>query len=349
MSEQALITSGETTLKPNRNETFDVLRFVFALSVIVSHSWELLLFGSPIHLFGGSLGNVAVRFFFVISGYYITKSYVHDDSPTVFVKKRVLRLAPAFIIAYFLSKICAIYCNHYIDNPTPYIENGVVWTLYYEISLYFVIMILGFFNILSKEVIGSILAILVGTMAISNGDGQINSVVLPLCVMFFFGSLLSFVDNLNFKKIAVVFSIALVLLSIFWNKIYVYIAKFPLIYGPTISSDWLFYILCTLMLPVTIISIGKIVSLKNYIGADISYGVYIYAWPIQQTIIYLFHNEIAPELLLLITIIVVVPFSLISYHLIEKQFLKLKNISLKDFIKKHIICFTRSNQKNENP
>ena len=327
--------------KDNRNETFDVLRLVFALSVIVSHSWELLSLSSPVFLFGGSLGNVAVRFFFVISGYYITKSFLRDRSCTAFLKKRVLRLAPAFLIALVLSKACAYYCNSYIGNPTPYIENGVVWTLYYEISLYIVIMILGFFRILSKEVIGAILAVLIGVLAVSNGEGAINSVVLPLCIMFFFGSLLTFIGEgsgkeFDYKKTVIVFVIILAIISVFWNDIYLFISKFPLIYGPTISSDWLFYLACTLMLPVTIIGIGKTVAIKNFIGADISYGVYIYAWPIQQTIIYLFDGSISPWLLLLLTIAVVIPFSLLSYHLVEKQFLKLKNVSLIETVKKHL-------------
>ncbi len=317
-----------------RNQTFDVLRLIFALSVIVSHSWELLVLGSPVILFGGSLGNVAVRFFFVISGYYITKSFMKDNSCVAFTKKRILRLAPAFLIAWGLAKACALYCNSYVDNPTPYIENGVVWTLYYEISLYIVIMVLGFFRILSKEVVGCILAVLVGMLAVSNGAGAINSVVLPLCVMFFFGSLLSFIGgDMDYKKIVLVFTTALILISIFWDDIFLFISKFPLIYGPAISSEWLFYLACTLMLPVTIIGLGKILTIKNYLGADISYGVYIYAWPIQQTIIYLYGGSISPVLLMLGTFAVVIPFSLISYHLVEKQFLKLKDKSLTELIK----------------
>lgn len=320
----------------NRNQTFDVLRLLFAIFVIVSHSWELLLFDSPLFIFGGSLGNVAVRFFFVISGYYITKSFLKDNSCISFIKKRTLRLAPAYIIALVLSKICAFYCSNYIDNPTPYIENGVVWTLYYEVSLYVVIMVLGFFKILSKEVIGAILALLIGLTAISDGNGELYSVVFPLCIMFFFGSLLSFVEDMDYKKIVIIFSVTLITITLFWQNIYSILSEFPLIYGPAISSGWYYYLLCTILLPATIIGFGKIVSIKNYLGADISYGVYLYAWPIQQTVIYFLGEIITPILLLLITIVIVIPLSLVSYYIVEKNFLKLKKISFVELIKRYM-------------
>lgn len=70
----------------NRDQTFDVLRLLFAIFIIVSHFLELLLFDSLLFIFWGSLGNVAVRFFFVISGYYITKSFLKDNSCISFVE-----------------------------------------------------------------------------------------------------------------------------------------------------------------------------------------------------------------------------------------------------------------------
>ena len=87
-----------------RNNAFDSIRLMAALSVIVSHSFFITQ-GTydfePIHWLSHgqtSIGSVAVGVFFVISGLFISASFDRSRSLGNFVLKRVLRIMPAFIV-----------------------------------------------------------------------------------------------------------------------------------------------------------------------------------------------------------------------------------------------------------
>jgi peptidoglycan/LPS O-acetylase OafA/YrhL len=74
----------------------------------------------------------------------------------------------------------------------------------------------------------------------------------------------------------------------------------------------------------------------NKIGkkADISYGLYIYHYPVQQTIVHFF--QLSPLTLLIATLTVTVPLAWMSWKLIESKALSLKNIDFKIFKRKQI-------------
>ena len=88
---------------------FNLLRFLFAALVIVSHAPELQdgdrsnellsrLFGSI------SFGDLAVDSFFILSGFLIVKSWVSQPRVGCFLASRLLRIYPGFIAA---SLFCA--------------------------------------------------------------------------------------------------------------------------------------------------------------------------------------------------------------------------------------------------
>ncbi len=85
-------------------DNFKLLRLVFASLVIVSHAPEYL-YGNDDHelLYRFShnlkLGQLAVAGFFLISGYLITSSYFDSHSVWFYLRKRVLRIYPGFLIA----------------------------------------------------------------------------------------------------------------------------------------------------------------------------------------------------------------------------------------------------------
>ena len=61
---------------------------------------------------------------------------------------------------------------------------------------------------------------------------------------------------------------------------------------------------------------------------DLSYGMYLYAWPVQQTLTYFFYKHLNPLLLFLLAVPVTYLLAWLSWHYIEKTFLKLKNKSV---------------------
>src|SRR5947199_3131220 len=87
----------------DRDNNFDLLRLVAALSVIFSHAF-LLAENSQDHdplmiLTGGQaiLGLCGVFMFFTISGYLISQSFEATRPPLVFLVKRALRIFPGLL------------------------------------------------------------------------------------------------------------------------------------------------------------------------------------------------------------------------------------------------------------
>ena len=81
------------------------------------------------------------------------------------------------------------------------------------------------------------------------------------------------------------------------------------------------------VVPVTTLFLGNLnTDIINRAGryGDISYGIYIYAFPVQQTFIWLWKDAIPWWLLLFFVLITTTIFAFLSWHLIEKKALKLK-------------------------
>ena len=98
----------ETRSSNEHANAFGFLRLFFASLVIVSHSAQMK-YGDSSHdvltkLFGSiTAGELAVDFFFAISGYLIAASFLGDPDWFAFLKKRVARIYPAFIVASLFS------------------------------------------------------------------------------------------------------------------------------------------------------------------------------------------------------------------------------------------------------
>jgi len=81
-----------------RRNSFDDVRLIAALTVLVAHS--PLAYGGAIdiRLGGFFAGSLAVHVFFAISGYLIAQSWFTDPDLTRFLARRALRLVPALLV-----------------------------------------------------------------------------------------------------------------------------------------------------------------------------------------------------------------------------------------------------------
>jgi peptidoglycan/LPS O-acetylase OafA/YrhL len=87
-----------------------------------------------------------------------------------------------------------------------------------------------------------------------------------------------------------------------------------------------------LALPIIILSIAFAPQLKFLNGAgmfgDFSYGMYIYAFPIQQSLVFFGMKYLGGAIplgwMVLLSIMLTLPFAVLSWHFVEKPFLKLK-------------------------
>ncbi|MGH8216835.1 MAG: acyltransferase family protein, partial [Rhodanobacteraceae bacterium] len=80
------------------SNNFDAIRLVAALLVLCSHQLFFLGMAQPT-LGGHTLGELAVMMFFVISGYLVAESWYRDPHLVRFILRRFLRLWPALAVA----------------------------------------------------------------------------------------------------------------------------------------------------------------------------------------------------------------------------------------------------------
>ncbi|TNM65682.1 acyltransferase [Aliirhizobium smilacinae] len=86
---------------------FNLVRFVFATTVILTHSYVIYDGHADrdiLHRLTGSLslGEIAVDGFFIVSGFLITGSYLQSKSALHYFQKRVLRIYPAYLVCYLI-------------------------------------------------------------------------------------------------------------------------------------------------------------------------------------------------------------------------------------------------------
>ena len=354
----------------SRDNNFNLIRFIAASLVLFSHSFALAI-GSvdaePLRgIVGMAWGGIAVDIFFITSGFLITGSYVSKHNVIAFMWARVLRIYPALIIAvifcvygvglFFTTHSIEEYLSNYrtlkylIKNSilifgvdyklpgvfltVPYKEtvNGSLWTLPYEIKMY------------------ALLAVIMGSSAYLARYVKflsMRNVTLLVCVI---STLLHVVNN--FYSILPESFIRLFSMFFLGAAFYIWKDKvllspkilsigFPLLILSSLNKD-LFFVLYCVLLPFFVfylayIPSGFIRKFNNF--GDYSYGIYIYAFPVQQSIASVIPHVSVPTMIVL-SFFCTLTMSIISWHLIEKRFLSMKglyihieNITLRKFIR----------------
>jgi peptidoglycan/LPS O-acetylase OafA/YrhL len=155
-----------------RANYFDQFRLAFAALVLLSHSFELIdgnRSREPLSVVFGtaSFGEFAVCGFFILSGFLIAKSWARAKGLAPYLTNRILRIVPAFVVAFLLSvflvgALGAGGARTYfadmdwpklglnlitLDQPTtaptfvgshdPQV-NGAMWTIQYEFACYLI-------------------------------------------------------------------------------------------------------------------------------------------------------------------------------------------------------------------
>jgi peptidoglycan/LPS O-acetylase OafA/YrhL len=114
----------------NDYRAFGVYRFVLALLVVVSHTWDLSYEKPEDHLLCSiGLGNIGVMTFFVLSGFIISEAVDHfyRERPFSFLVNRFLRLVPPFLAALLISVVvhAALVQFSVRTLPSQYFPSGM--------------------------------------------------------------------------------------------------------------------------------------------------------------------------------------------------------------------------------
>jgi peptidoglycan/LPS O-acetylase OafA/YrhL len=330
------MTSIADRLDPRRN-SLNFLRLVFALAVIVSHTWALGAYGPEPSFVRQKLGTWAVAGFFAISGYLIANSRRHLPMST-FLIRRVQRIYPGYVICIVTialgfaplstalgpgavdwhSDASFVVHNLFIKVFQPSIDHtltaapfgpawdGSLWTLIYEVLCYLMIGVLLSFAMRWHRAL--VVAAFVGCAAVATvethrGDSGSLWAFSFLASIFLAGSLIA----LYADRIPVdwrLFALAVVA-AIVGGQFQV---------TPWLGSFGVAYACMWLGITLPLHRVGRV--------NDISYGVYIYAFPVQQLLLaYGKADRLPVALAVAASVLATVPFAVASWFLVEKPML----------------------------
>jgi peptidoglycan/LPS O-acetylase OafA/YrhL len=327
------------------DNNFNLFRFAAAALVFIQHSFDLV--SVPVHWSVGSIIWTAVPVFIIISGFLVTKSWA-SSSPPLFFIKRFLRIFPAlfcsivlaaFILGpFFTSLPLGTYFRHpltlqYLENiflypiyyylpgvfqhnPYPLAVNGSLWTLPIEVFLS-VLALIGITGLLLKKRVLVILLVAALVTTDISLSQQLNSrpwflltmpakELLNLSIYFFLGSLYYlYRDKIYLNK------------ALGWIALIAFFFAYRLPFGTITSYVLLPYIIIQFAyteLP------GAALFRKN----DVSYGLYIYAFPVQQAAIHLFNDVLEGYALFPLAFCFLLALSYLSWKFVEQPILGLK-------------------------
>lgn len=329
-----------------RNNALNAWRLVLATSVILCHSWPLTGHRIPYKPIEQLLEQVGVDGFFAASGFLITASWLRNPRLRDFAIARALRIFPGLwiclvVVAFVIAPLSVIIQGGSVANlmashapleyvlnnavlnvyyagidgtprgvPWPGVWNGSIWTLVFEMICYIAVAVLGVAGLLKRRwVIPSLFVLaLVATTWFSYPTFAMQTIpqmVARFAVMFAAGALLhQYRDVIPARWSLVAVSVAIVLASGFLTN-YRVLGAVPLAYA-VIASGALIH--------------SKRLNLRN----DLSYGVYIYAYPIQQLLVVAGLASLGPFPVFVVSTLATLPLAALSWFVVEKHALTLK-------------------------
>ncbi len=323
----------------------NAVRLIAAFLVLYGHAFIFLGHREPLFLSWVPLGPLGVFVFFTISGYLVTESWDRDPDLFRFFMRRGLRIFPGLAVCVLLSifvlgpllttlpladyfskfhtygylRNIGLYIIYYLPgvfehSRVPNAVNGSLWSLPIEFMMYIVVAILG----TSTRNRWALAALAVASAIVTIAWAQATKHMVVVCnsdvrqiffcgTYFWVGAVFYKFDLKRYFSLSgtVMATIAMLCLEP-WSP-YLNIASWAL-------------------LPIIVLSFGLAYSplLERLTrSGDYSYGIYIYAFPIQQTVVYLWPTVGIVEYLLVCSVCTLL-LAILSWHLIERRALALK-------------------------
>jgi len=328
-----------------KDNNFNLVRIYLSLSVLFFHAFELSRQSELSFLNRIFNADRAVDAFFIISGYLIMKSYGRSASNKEYFAKRFRRIYPAYLVVVTLCALLGFIASTYppaeyfrsplvykyllsnmlflnfiqpdlpgvFDNNFFHAVNGSLWTLKVEIGYYLLVpLIVALRSRIRPALLYSLLFLFSLAWYLTMlhlYDTQRQPIFLFLSrqlpgelLYFILGAAVTtFDDKPLFRKILA------------WLGIPATILLFlPLgtVAGSLVLAVAVFFF--ALRLPVLRYPFRK---------EDISYGLYIYHFPVMQTLVWLGVYHRSAMLGLVMSLLITTILALLSWFLIEKPFI----------------------------
>lgn len=288
----------------HRNNHFNLLRLILALLVLLGHAPELVDGDRSRELltmaFGTiSFGELAVDAFFLLSGYLIMQSWQAAPQPFAFLRKRVLRIYPGFIVA---SLVCAFIVGPLGADAASYFRqfwaggfvtgvallqmpvvppvfagqpwaavNGPMWTIALEFACYISVLALGLAGAIAhRRAWLAIAAALLIALLAHTLRGLPPPPLLRLATFFFAGGVFHLYRELGLVPRRLVPALAVALLAA--------------MFSPRVAEPALATLGGALLLRFAFADLPLLARLRHL--PDVSYGVYLYGWPVQKLLLW---------------------------------------------------------------
>jgi peptidoglycan/LPS O-acetylase OafA/YrhL len=328
---------------------FDALRLLAAWLVLFSHCYPLVGADRPDPYAAAigidTLGGVGVTIFFTLSGYLVAQSYSRSSNVLDFIWRRVRRIYPALIACVLVCAlvlgplVTRLSLREYFSHPlfSAYLEtmsgwsikfalpgvfentqiklavNGSLWSLPYEIACYISLVVIALIPwIAARWKALSVFAILATILALR-----------PDLTAFqqFMG--FDFYTTKLGMQFALGASAALWVRTVRFDRVVISLAVATFIAALMVTSTSVRIWLYSLSLPVLVLAAGlylqRAPKWPSGLG-DWSYGLFLWGFPVQQTIV---HLGFAPVLgfpgYVLLSTVVSVSLAALSWFLLEKR------------------------------
>lgn len=325
---------------------FDTLRIVLSLTILVYHAKQVALGRAAAdyaHLAIFPFLLALVPMFFCLSGFLVTGSALRTRSIATFLANRGLRIFPALAVEVALSALVLgpllttvaldSYFSHrqffayfgnivgrvrmslpgvFIDNPISNTVNASLWTLQPEFYCYLLMTaLMATAIVFRRHILTALYAAITVALSLLNwfqGFGSPSDVFPWHVVVYYF---ITGVVAFHWKnQIPIHFLLFLVALVCAYFMVstrgLIYLASLPITY-------------CVIYAGMQRVPLPPLLN-----GGDYSYGIYLFNFPIQQSVVHFFPAVREWWLLLLISVPLTVMFSATSWHYIEKPALALK-------------------------
>jgi peptidoglycan/LPS O-acetylase OafA/YrhL len=332
-----------------RTNWIDAARLFLALSVIFSHSYPLTGFvNDPLmDLTAGQLsfGAVGVSVFFIFSGFLIVKSWLNCDNMREYFQRRVLRIHPGFIVAMMVSMVLAacssasvrqfwrelphkefftsLFTLHFGSlenlsstfpgNPWPGV-NGSLWTIPIEFAAYTMVAVYGLFALYRFRwvAVALLFAILANYERKALFGKNPNSDWGLSCLFAFGAAFYIFRDIIPRSRMLMIGCLVVMGLG-------------------SLKSPWL-NVVYPIAMPYVVFyfAMREVYPILAWTKKmDLSYGTYLYAFVVQQSLVYWLRIR-NPWVLFVAASIATLPLAALSWFLVEKPCLRLKRHPFQD-------------------
>ena len=334
-----------------RYPVFDAMRIAAALCVIISHSFALVgqpeLVVLPLPGLPWTLGHFGVIIFFVTSGFLVTMSWQREPAAGRFALRRALRIWPAFLAVIVLAAlvigplVTSLGTGAYLTDADVWgyilhntvmspitlnlpgvftthpisAVNGSIWTLPYEVLCYVGLVVLGVCRLVRLAPLVLVFAALMVVYRIGVHErtidltGSVTGVhaifLVAFGVWFLAGMILAHLRHLVVGRHAVG-AVALAL------TVVAHVTGESVLMVPALA--------------VTVIYVGTLPVARA--GAvrrwgDPSYGMYVWAWPVQQLVVAARTPPVGPWVVVGLSTVGAVAAGYASWHLVEARALRL--------------------------